>query len=126
MGSIVRDLAGFGDGACVWRLSLPPSASAAAVAAIAREVAADAIYDWGGARVFVAVPAANDASATAVRRAAAAAGGHAMLLRGPEALRAGIGVFPPQPAALAELTRRVKDAFDPQRILSPGRMYEGV
>jgi glycolate oxidase FAD binding subunit len=122
----VRDLAGFVDGACVWRLSLPPSASADAVAAIAREVAVDAIYDWGGARVFVAVPAANDASAAAVRRTVAAAGGHATLLRAPDPLRAGVGAFPPQPDALAGLTRRVKDAFDPQRILSPGRMYEGV
>jgi glycolate oxidase FAD binding subunit len=76
--------------------------------------------------VFLAVSAANDASATVVRRAAAAAGGHATLLRAPDAVRAGVGVFAPQPDALAGLTRRVKDAFDPQRILSPGRMYESV
>jgi glycolate oxidase FAD binding subunit len=49
-----------------------------------------------------------------------------MLLRAPDGLRASVGVFPPQADALAALTRRVKDAFDPQRILSPGRMYEGV
>ena len=28
--------------------------------------------------------------------------------------------------ALAALTARVKDAFDPQRVLNPGRMYAGV
>jgi glycolate oxidase FAD binding subunit len=122
----LRDLDGFADGACVWRLSLPPSASADTVAVIAREAAAEALYDWGGARVFLAVPVANDAAAATLRRAAAAAGGHATLLRAPDAVRAGVGVFPPQPDALAALTRRVKDAFDPQRILSPGRMYEGV
>jgi glycolate oxidase FAD binding subunit len=76
--------------------------------------------------VFVAVPTVNDASAALVRRVAAEAGGHATLLRAPDPLRTGVGAFPPQPDALAALTRRVKDAFDPQRILSPGRMYEGV
>jgi glycolate oxidase FAD binding subunit len=34
-------------------------------------------------------------------------------------------VFEPQPAALAALSRRVKDAFDPAHILNPGRMFEG-
>ena len=119
----LRDLDALGGADCVWRLSLPPTESAGAVAAIARETTSRVIYDWGGARVFLAVPAANDASAALVRRAAAAAGGHATLMRVPDAIRAGVGVFPPQPDALAALTRRVKDAFDPQRILSPGRMY---
>jgi glycolate oxidase FAD binding subunit len=31
-------------------------------------------------------------------------------------------VFEPQPAPLAALARRVKAAFDPRRILNPGRM----
>jgi glycolate oxidase FAD binding subunit len=120
----LRDLDGFANGACVWRLSLPPSAAVASVARVAREVAADAIYDWGGGRVFLGVPAANDASAALVRNVASSAGGHATLLRAPDSVRAGVGVFPPQPEALAGLTGRVKDAFDPRRILSPGRMYE--
>ena len=124
----VRDLTGFaGDGArCVWRLSLPPSTSTGVVAAIAREVETESLYDWGGARVFLAVPAANDAAAMTIRREAVKAGGHATLLRAPDALRAGIGVFPAQADALGALTRRIKGAFDPHRILSPGRMYEGV
>jgi glycolate oxidase FAD binding subunit len=122
----LRDLSGFGANACLWRLSLPPAAAARTVAAIAREAEVEALYDWGGARVFLAVPRANDASAVAVRREAAAAGGHATLMRAPDALRASIGVFPLQPDALAALTRRVKEGFDPHRILNPGRMYEGV
>jgi glycolate oxidase FAD binding subunit len=35
-------------------------------------------------------------------------------------------VFQPQSAAMAALTARVKDSFDPLRILNPGRMYEGI
>jgi glycolate oxidase FAD binding subunit len=110
----------------VWRLSVPPSAAVDAVAVASREVETEAIYDWGGARVFLAVAAAQDAAASVVRRAAEAAGGHATLLRASDALRAAVGVFPAQPDALAALTRRVKDAFDPQHVLSPGRMYEGA
>jgi glycolate oxidase FAD binding subunit len=33
-----------------------------------------------------------------------------------------VPVFPPQPAPLAQLTRRVKAGFDPGRILNPGRL----
>jgi glycolate oxidase FAD binding subunit len=35
-------------------------------------------------------------------------------------------VFEPQPPALAALTKRVKDSFDPTGILNPGRMWAGV
>jgi glycolate oxidase FAD binding subunit len=35
-------------------------------------------------------------------------------------------VFQPQDAALAALTRRVKQGFDPAGILNPGRMYDGM
>jgi len=40
-------------------------------------------------------------------------------------LRESVAVFEPQPAPLAALSRRVKDAFDPTHILNPGRMVEG-
>jgi len=35
-------------------------------------------------------------------------------------------VFAPLAAPLFELHRRLKSAFDPQAILNPGRMYEGL
>ncbi len=35
-------------------------------------------------------------------------------------------VFQPQAAALAKLTARIKDSFDPRAILNPGRMFQGV
>jgi glycolate oxidase FAD binding subunit len=35
-------------------------------------------------------------------------------------------VFQPQAVPLARLSARVKDSFDPQRILNPGRMYPVV
>jgi glycolate oxidase FAD binding subunit len=47
-------------------------------------------------------------------------------VRAPAALRAAIDVFEPQEQALAALTRRVKEGFDPKRVLNPGRMWAGV
>ncbi len=83
-------------------------------------------FDWAGGLVWLAVPGAGDGGAAAIRAAVAQSGGHATLLRAPDALRAAVPVFEPQPAALAALTRRVKDAFDPKRIFNRGRMYADV
>ena len=58
--------------------------------------------------------------------ALAAHGGHATLIRADAALRATIEVFQPQPEALARLSARIKESFDPERILNRGRMYAGI
>ena len=57
-----------------------------------------------------------------MRERAAAVAGHAMLLRGSEELRRAIDVFHPQPAGLAALSDRVRNSFDPRRILNRGRL----
>jgi glycolate oxidase FAD binding subunit len=44
------------------------------------------------------------------------------LIRAPEAVRASVPVFHPQPSALAALAARVKESFDPRRLFNPGRM----
>ena len=56
----------------------------------------------------------------------AAASGHATLVRAEAGLRGAVEVFQPQDGPLAALTRRVKESFDPRRVLNPGRMYAGV
>jgi glycolate oxidase FAD binding subunit len=65
-----------------------------------------------------------------IRRAVAATGGHATLIRAPAAVRAAIEVFEPQGSSpdsgLAALTKRVKASFDPNGVLNPGRMWAGV
>ena len=113
------------DGA-VWRLSLPPSAAVAATAALAAIGGAECYLDWGGGLAWLRVPERSDASHASVRAAIAPCGGHATLIRAPEHLRAAVPVFQPPSPAVAALSARVKDAFDPALILNPGRMYEGV
>ena len=62
-----------------------------------------------------------DAHAARVR-AAIAGGGHATLVRAADAVRAAVPVFQPQSSALAALSARVKESFDPKGLFNPGRM----
>lgn len=108
------------DGRAVWRVSVAPTAGPALAAA----VGGAHYFDWGGGLVWIALLADGDAGAAALRSAVAAAGGgHATLMRASAALRSAVPVFEPQPEALAALGRRVRDAFDPKGILSPGRVF---
>ncbi|WP_372398251.1 FAD-binding protein [Azospirillum sp. HJ39] len=106
----------------LWKLSVPPSAGPATVAAIRRTLDVEVFYDWGGGLVWLEAP---PESATAIR-GALSAGGHATLVRAPDAVRAATDVFQPLPGPLMALSRRVKDGFDPKGILNPGRMYAGL
>jgi glycolate oxidase FAD binding subunit len=90
------------------------------------KAAAEVMYDWAGGLIWAALPASDDAGAGLVRAIVATSGGHAMLVRAPAAVRASVEVFAPQPPALAALTKRVRESFDPQGVLNAGRMWAGV
>ena len=124
----LRDVRPFDDdgGADVWKISVPPADGPAVAAALSARDGAEHFFDWGGGLIWLALPASDDAGAAPVRAAVAGSGGHATLIRAPEPVRAAVDVFQPQPAPLAALTQRVKESFDPNRILNPGRMYPGV
>jgi glycolate oxidase FAD binding subunit len=116
-------------GRAVWRISVAPARGAELGQAISRVLDAVWFLDWGGGLLWLAAPDATDASAQAIRTAIRGpegrGTGHATLVKGSPALRRSIAVFEPQPAPLAALSRRVKEAFDPAHILNPGRMVEG-
>jgi glycolate oxidase FAD binding subunit len=69
------------------------------------------------------VRSGDDGGAAVIRASIAKLGGHATLICGADALRAAVPVFQPQAPALAALSHRVKESFDPRRILNRGRMY---
>jgi glycolate oxidase FAD binding subunit len=110
----------------LWRISTAPSRGAELAAMIAKGAPAQMFYDWAGGLIWVALGASDDADAALVRRAVAVTGGHATLIRAPASVRAAIDVFAPQDAAVAALTKRVKESFDPKGVLNPGRMWAGV
>ena len=105
----------------LWRLSVAPSQAPGIIRRLKETLDIRYVFDWAGGLVWLEVPPSADASADAIR--AAMSGGHATLIRAPQAIRASVAVFEPQDASLAALSRRVKDSFDPRHILNPGRMY---
>jgi len=110
----------------LWCISTAPAKGAELMRLIAAAVDADVLYDWAGGRLWVLIWRADDAAAALVRGAVKACGGHATLVRAPAAMRAAADVFEPPETALAALTNRVKDSFDPKGIFNPGRMYAGT
>lgn len=64
------------------------------------------------------------AGVEALRRAATRLGGSAVVLDAPPQLKADLDVWGPVPAL--DLMRRVKDEFDPTRVLAPGRFVGGL
>ncbi len=124
----IRDLGALAprQNAPVWRLSVKPGDAPAIVDALHRAFECRALYDWGGGLVWIAGGDGADAGAEAVRKAIAATGGHATLVRAPDDVRNAVDVFQPLPAPLMDLTRKLKASFDPAGILNPGRMYAGI
>jgi len=119
----LRDCLPFADGTerPVWRISMAPTEGHRLALELRRSVPAELFYDWAGGLLWVRMyddPEA-DLLRSLVRRFG---GGHATLLRANAAHRAAVPVFEPQPPALAALSRRLKEQFDPKGILNPGRM----
>ncbi len=110
----------------LWRLSTAPMRGADLGRTLAEQAGAELLYDWAGGLVWAALPAADDAHASLVRATVAVAGGHATLIRAPAAVRVAVDVFTPEAAALAALTKRVRESFDPHGVLNAGRMWAGV
>lgn len=119
----IRDCAPFADGSQrpVWRVSMAPSDGHAMVMALRMQAAVDAFYDWQGGLVWLRMEAEPEAELVRAM-VARHGGGHATLVRAEPAERAVAATFQPQPAALAALSARLKEQFDPKGILNPGRM----
>jgi glycolate oxidase FAD binding subunit len=95
---------------------VPPSAGAGLVDTLAAE-GGRWLLDWAGGLAWIAF----DGDPSRVRDLAGAAGGHAMLMRGPAALRRAVPALHPQAPGLAALEERVRRAFDPAGVFETGR-----
>jgi len=100
----------------LWRLAIASGKAAALIAELGL-APADYVLDWAGGLVWLA----SDLPAETVRAAAAAAQGHATLVRASEALRDTVPALPPRDAAVAALEERVRRAFDPAGLFETGR-----
>ena len=111
----------------LWRISVPPARGWQVRSLLAAEDV-HYLYDWGGALVWAAVPeGAAHAGGARLSAIARTLGGHAMLIRAPQAMRetlagagAGDGAGQSGHGGLQRLHERLKAAFDPRGILNPG------
>lgn len=94
----------------LWRLSLPQTAPAFALAH-------PQLIEWGGGLRWVA----GTLDAQQIRATVEGLGGHATLFRGGDK---SAGVFHPLKPAILKIHRRLKQSFDPAGVLNPGRMYD--
>ncbi len=95
-------------GATLWRLSVPATTPAL-------KLSGEQLLEWGGAQRWIC----TSAPAAALRDAAAAVGGHAVLFRGQDK---SAGAFAPLKPPLDRIQRNLKAAFDPEGIFNPGRL----
>jgi glycolate dehydrogenase FAD-binding subunit len=114
----------------IWRISVAPSRGAELGEVIARSLDTEWYLDWAGGLVWAAIAGADDGGAAVIRAAIRGADGrgtgHATLIKASPELRRLIPVFEPQATPLASLVIRIKEGFDPRRVLNPGRMVEGI
>lgn len=102
----------FAGDAPLWRLSVPSATPPLALPG--RQ-----FVEWGGAQRWYR----GEGDADGIRRAAAAAGGHAALFRGGD--RDG-EVFHDLPPPLLVIHHKLKQAFDPDGLLNPGRLFAAL
>ncbi|TIX91911.1 glycolate oxidase subunit GlcE [Rhizobium sp. P44RR-XXIV] len=119
----IRDVKPYADSTTrpVWRVSVAPGTGHKLVAALRLEAGVDAYYDWQGGLVWMRMEAEPEGDVLR-RYIHALGGGHATLLRATPAHRAMTPAFQPQPEAVALLSARVKEKFDPAGILNPGKI----
>jgi len=116
----IGDGAAFRGDADLWRLCLPAAAAGKAVAMLDPGLW---VADWGGGLIWLQMPASAEA-ATTLRHITAEFGGHATLFRASDEARRKISPFEPETPLRANLTRSVKQAFDPKNLFNRGRMSE--
>ena len=123
----IRNMRFLGQGeAPVWRISTAPDRAPGLLSTLRNNTDCRAACEWSGGLIWLELPPSMDAGATIIRRVIADFEADAMLVRAGQSARAAVDVFHPLPEAHMALIRRLKDAFDPNHILNPGRIYAGI
>ncbi len=99
-------------GASLWRLSVPATTPPL-------KLSGEQLVEWGGAQRWIC----TSAPAAALREAAAAAGGHAVLFRSRDK---SAGAFAPLQGPLLRIHQELKKAFDPDGLFNRGRLLKDL
>ncbi|MEO0379676.1 MAG: glycolate oxidase subunit GlcE, partial [Pseudomonadota bacterium] len=116
----VRDATRLKSCATVWRVSVKPGDGPAVIAALPE--GSHAMMDWGGGLVWIGQDTADADTHAHVQATVATLGGHATLIKAPEAMRASVPVFQPEAPGVAAISAALRARFDPRGILNPGLM----
>lgn len=111
--------AALGQSPTIWRLSVPRKEGLGIVHALARD-GGQWIADWAGGLIHHD----TQSDPAMVRATVTAAGGHAMLLRAPDDVRAHVPAQHPLPQGEAALAARIRRAFDPAGLFETGRFLD--
>jgi glycolate oxidase FAD binding subunit len=110
-------LAFFAGDAPLWRLSVRPATAA-------QEIGGESqLVEWGGGLRWLRGGRDVAEDARQFRAMAKAAGGHATMFRAGSADAPADGVFTPLDPIVLRLHRNLKQAFDPDGLFNPGRLY---
>ena len=105
----------------LWRLSM--ASDIASLGLPADYEKDDCLYEWGGALRWLK----SDVPAETIQQAAAAVDGHAVLFRQHELQHEQPhkqqAVFQPLSPSLLRIHQNLKQAFDPENLLNPGKLY---
>jgi len=113
------------EGRAVWKISLPATQAPALLQKLKALGEHEVVLDWGGALIWLSLPCGEDARAGALR-SLLPPDAYAMLMAAPAEIRARQPVFQPRPAAQMAIEDKVRQSFDPDRLLNPGRMAPAV
>jgi glycolate oxidase FAD binding subunit len=102
-------------------VSVPPTSGHQLLSALRMETGIDGYYDWQGGLLWLRMEAEPEAEMLRdmIRHFG---GGHAPLVRATDQQRSAIPVFEPMLPAVAALSARMREKFDPLGIFNPGRM----
>jgi glycolate oxidase FAD binding subunit len=108
----------------VWRVSLPPSDAPDYIFRLQQHFEDLHYYlDWAGGLIWLSLPAGTEAAGGDTVRGQLKNGGYATLIRASSEVRSQIDVFQPQNSVTARIAEKIREGFDPFRILNPARMY---
>ncbi len=120
---LVRDVEPFKENTYpVWRVSTMPSQAPIIYNAIRETFDAKFVFDWAGGLIWIRVDDICTARASEIRNVISSCGGHATLVRAGDELRRKTPAFHPQIKRIADLSRSIRNKFDPAGILNPGRL----
>ena len=108
----------------LWRISVPATSGMGCAQTLRHQAEPRLFHDWGGALIWAAL--SGDFPVKKIHQMAKEAGGHAMCIKGPADDPARLEPFTPPEPGVYQLNQNLKRAFDPNGVLSPGKIQPEV